>query len=127
MIEKAIEKINTEMQKDPNNKYLEIIGHYIIDRCTDDITAARIAAEGKTLKGAMDAVMAKATAARNGNVAVLTHTTVFAAVDSYFKITTDEQAQLDAMMSAGSGTPVKTPTQHTGNAKRLALDLDAFL
>lgn len=127
MIEKAIEKINAEMQKDPNNKYLEIIGHYIIDRCTDDITAARIAAEGKTLKGAMDAVMAKATAARNGNVAVLTHTTVFAAVDSYFKITTDEQAQLDAMMSAGSGTPAKAQTQHTGNAKRLALDLDAFL
>lgn len=127
MIMKAIQKINTEMQQNPTDIYTEIIGHYIIDRCTDDITAARIAAEGKTLKGAMDAVMDKAKAARNGNVAVLTHTTVFAAVDSYFKIATDEQAQLDAMMSAGSGSPAKAQTQHTGNAKRLALDLDAFL
>ena len=43
MIEKAIEKINAEMQKDPSDRYMEIIGHYIIDRC-DEALAVKIAA-----------------------------------------------------------------------------------
>ena len=29
----AVEKINTEMQKRPDDPYTEVIGHYIIDRC----------------------------------------------------------------------------------------------
>ena len=41
MIDKAIEKINAEMQKDPSDRYMEIVGHYIIDRC-DEALAARI-------------------------------------------------------------------------------------
>lgn len=36
MIDKAIEKINAAMQKDPDNRYMEIVGHYIIDRCVDE-------------------------------------------------------------------------------------------
>ena len=29
MIEKAIEKINAEMQKDPSDRYMEIVGHSV--------------------------------------------------------------------------------------------------
>lgn len=55
----AVEKINTEMQKRPDDPYTEIIGHYIIDRCGLDAGCERkAAAEKKTLAGAMDAVMA---------------------------------------------------------------------
>lgn len=40
-MENAIAKINAEMQKDPDNTYLEIVGHYIIDRCAEPaVTAA---------------------------------------------------------------------------------------
>lgn len=89
MIEKAIEKINAEMQKDPSNHYVEIIGHYIIDRC-DEALAAKIA-EGKTLKGAMTAVEQRARNVKTGNVAVLTPGEVFDEVDKYFGLTTDTE------------------------------------
>ena len=64
MIDKAIQKINEEMQKNPTDPYTEIIGHYIIDRCADEFTAAKVAAEGKTLKGAMNAIMEAAKKAK---------------------------------------------------------------
>lgn len=95
MIEKAIEKINAEMQKDPSNRYMEIIGHYIIDRC-DETLAAKIA-EGKTLKGAMTAVEQRARNVKTGNVAVLTPGEVFGEVDKYFGLTTDTAAQWKAV------------------------------
>ncbi len=58
MIDQAIAKINAEMQKEPSDRYLEIIGHYLIDRC-DEALAAKIEG-GKTLKGAMEAVVKNA-------------------------------------------------------------------
>lgn len=49
----AIEKINTEMQKNPTDQYTEIVGQYIIDRCADDQDGAMVAKDGKTLPAAM--------------------------------------------------------------------------
>lgn len=124
MIDKAIQKINSEMQKDPTDQYTEIIGHYIIDRCTDEITAARVAADEKSLKGAMQVVMQKAQAAKKGNVAVLLPATVFGAVDQYFGIPTDEAAQESAMMAACGG---RRNSVQPSAAKKVALDLADFL
>ncbi len=121
-IEKAIEKINAEMQKDPDDSYIEIIGHYIIDRCEERDTAEKVAIEGKTLKGAMDAVMSKAIKAKKGSVAVLTPATVFGAVDAYFGITTDTAAQLKAIQGstpAPAAAPVPT--------NKVNLSLEDFL
>lgn len=110
-IEKAIEKINAEMQKNPNDSYTEIIGQYIIDRCEEQITAEKVAVNGKTLEGAMSAVMSEANKARKGSVAVLTPAAVFGAVDDYFGITTNTAAQLKAIQGstpAPAATPVST-------------------
>lgn len=76
MTEKAIEKINADMQKNPTDAYTEIIGQYIIDRCEEQTVAEKVAADGKTLKGAMDAVMKKAQAAKKGNVAAVPNAAV---------------------------------------------------
>ena len=124
MIMKAIQKINTEMQKNPTDTYTEIIGHYIIDRCGDEITAARVADEKKSLKGAMEAIMQLATKKKQGNVAVLTPQDVFGAVDKYFGMITDEEAQEMAIAAAcgATKTPVKPPV-----AKKVALNLSDFL
>lgn len=124
MIMKAIQKINTEMQKNPTDTYTEIIGHYIIDRCGDEITAARVADEKKSLKGAMEAVMQLATKKKQGNVAVLTPQDVFGAVDKYFGMITDEEAQEMAIAAAcgATKTQVKPPV-----AKKVALNLSDFL
>lgn len=95
MIDKAIEKINAEMQKNPSSRNMEIIGHYLIDRC-DEALATKITG-GKTLKGAMAAVVKKAQGAKKGNEATLTFDEVFGEVDKYFGIPTDAAAQWRAI------------------------------
>ena len=93
----GMEKINEEMQKSPNDGYMEILGHYLIDRCADLEDESLIGAAGKTLKGAMDAVMEKAKSKKHGSVAVLSDAEVFGVVDEYFGLKTDYKAQLNAL------------------------------
>ena len=102
---KAFEKINEEMQKSPNNKYMEILGHYLIDRCANPDDEALIGAEGKTLKGAMNAVLDKAKKVKQDNVAVLEDTEVFKIVDNYFGLKEDALARIAVM--GGSSKAVK--------------------
>ena len=120
----AVEKINTEMQKNPTDKYTEIVGQYIIDRCANDEDGALVAKDGKTLAGAMEAVMEKAKSAKRGNYAVLLPAEVFGAVDKYFGMQTNGAAQEQAMMAACGAmhTPVTPPA-----AKKVALNLADFL
>ena len=108
MIDRAIEKINAEMQKNPSDPYTEIVGHYVIDRCADEAVAAKVMDKKKTLKGALEAVTAKARKAQKGNVAVLLPADVFGEVDGYFGLSTDPRAQLAAMGTAPGAPPVMT-------------------
>ena len=119
MKEKAIAKINAEMQKNPADVYTEIIGHYIIDRCTDDITAAKVAEDGKTLKGAMLQVSAAARKKAKNNTAVLLPAEVFDIVDQYFGIAKDEAIRQRTIQGVA---PAPVPT-----AQALNLNLDDFL
>ena len=110
----AIEKINAEMQKNADDLYTEIIGTYIIDRCGDGQVKAKVEGKDKSLKGAMDAVMAVAKKRKHGSCAVLTPAEVFGAVDTYFRIGTDTQAQEKALaLVLGYGAPVATPAKKT--------------
>ena len=123
MIDKAIEKINAEMQKDPANRYMEIIGHYIIDRC-DEALAAKIAG-GKTLKDAMESVVRVARKRQKGNVATLTPDEVFGEVDKFFGLPTDTAAQWKAIgfPVVVPAAPAEAPVQHVS----VDVDLDSFL
>ncbi len=124
MIEKAIAKINAEMQKDPSNTYVEIIGLYLIDRCTDDLTAARIGAEGKSLDGVMKAIEGETKKHRKGNVAVLPPNAVVDVVDDYFGLSRDEDARITAMFSArGASRKIIQPPA----PGKVSLALDDFL
>lgn len=109
MIDKAIEKINAEMQKDPSDRYLEILGHYLIDRCNEAL-AAKIKG-GKTLKGAMEAVVKKARTVQKNGVATLTPGEVFGEVDKYFGLSTDASAMWRALGLSSSIAPVAEPPQ----------------
>ena len=127
MMEKAIEKINTEMQKNANDPYTEIIGQYVIDRCADPDVAGKVMQNGKTLKGAMEAITKRAQSQCHGNVAVLMPAAVFGEVDKYFGITTDEAAQAAAMYAAAGGTGAipQRPAEPKSNV--IKLDLESFL
>ena len=93
----AIEKINSEMQKSPNNTYIEIIGQYVIDRCAAPACDEAVAVEGKTLSEAMKLVESAAKKQKQGSVAVLSPSEVFGIIDKYFGIPTNESAQLKAI------------------------------
>ena len=122
----AVEKINAEMQKRPDDPYTEIIGHYIIDRCGLDADCERkAAAEKKTLAGAMDAVWAAAKKKAMNGCAVLTPDAVFGEVDRYFGLPADELAQLRAMRGVGASAPA-VPEAPAAQAA-VSLDLTDFL
>lgn len=122
----AVEKINAEMQKRPDDPYTEIIGHYIIDRCGLDADCERKAAEKKTLAGAMDAVMAAAKKKAVNGCAVLTPDAVFGEVDRYFGFPADEPAQLRAMRGTGRVPAPAVPEAPAAQAA-VSLDLTDFL
>jgi len=125
MIDQAIEKINAEMQKNPSDPYTEILGHYVIDRCMDAAAAAKVCEAKKTLKGAMEAVAARARKAKTWNVAVLLPGDVFGEVDRYFGLSTDPAAQQKAMAAAVPGAASAQPAPPEGPAK-VAIDLADF-
>lgn len=94
-MQKAIEKINAEMQKEPTNEYMEIIGHYIIDRCTDEATAEKILAEDKSLGGALAEIKEKAREKATNGCAVIRDEDVFSMVDEYFGFGAAEEEQTE--------------------------------
>ena len=124
MRDKAIAKINAEMQKNPNDLYTEIIGQYIIDRCSDEAVAAKAADPGKSLTGAMSAVRGAARKSAKNGVAVLTPAAVFGEVDKYLGIPEDRAAQTAAMMAAGGQGPAVPEVKPAG---KVSLDLADFL
>ena len=127
MNDKAIEKINAEMQKNASDQYTEIVGHYIIDRCLDAACAEKVMEDGKSLKGAMDAIMAKARKAKTGNVAVLTPEAVFGAVDKYFGFPLNSSAQMAALGLASAPHTEPPKPQAAERAAAPIISLDDFL
>ncbi len=87
MIQKAIIKINTEMQKNPTDKYMEAIGHHVIDACATEANAKAVLDEKKSLTGAMGKVKDAAKKRATGGVAVIEDSEVYAMVDEYFGLT----------------------------------------
>lgn len=84
MKEKAIEKINAEMQKNPDNQYIEIIGQYIIDKCESDAAAEKVLTDGKTLSACLDKIKALAKKKAINGVGVVTEDEAFTEVNKYF-------------------------------------------
>lgn len=93
LTEEAIGKINAEMQEDPQNKCLEIMGQYLIDRAGQDQEAAgKIAEKGRTLKKALEKVMEAARKQAKDGVAVFGSDEVFGIIDNYFELPSGEKA-----------------------------------
>lgn len=93
MKEEAIKKINDEMQKNPDNQYIEIIGQYIIDQCGSEEMAKAVLAEGKTLRGCLDAIRSLAKKKAVNNVGVVTEEEAFSEVHKYFGVSKQSKAK----------------------------------
>ena len=106
MMRKAIEKINAEMQKRPGDRYWEAVGQHIIDRCTDERTAAAVLTEGKSLAGCMESIQNKAQLRAKNNVAVIAEDEVYAMAERYFGIEGEPpDGTIPAAEPAGGGLP----------------------
>lgn len=86
MIHQAIEKINAEMQKRPDDRYLEAVGQHVIDHCTSERTAGSILEEGKSLAGCMQSIRGEAQKRARDGVAVIADGEVYAMAERYFGI-----------------------------------------
>lgn len=117
--EEAIGKINGEMQKSPDDRVLEAIGHYLIDRITDaDAEKVR----DKTLKGAVEKMRSAAQKVARGGVGVLTDEEGFAIVRRYFGLRDDAPEKVEDRSHAGR--EAQTPKE--ASAGGIDLDFDAL-
>ncbi len=118
MTEQAIVKINEEMQKDADNKYLEILGHYVIDRCEDKLCAEKVIKGTLTLKGAFEEIKKKAKKTAKNGCSVMKDREIFDVVDRYFGFSVDDKQRQKSISSVdGVEVSEKTPSVN-------ALDLD---
>lgn len=115
--EEAIGKINGEMQKSPDDRVLEAIGHYLIDRITD---AEAEKVKNKTLAGAVAEMRREAQKVARGGVGVLTDEEGFAIVRRYFGMRDDASAE--DQRTAGR----ETQMQKEASAGGIDLDFDAL-
>jgi len=125
--EQAMIKINEEMQKDPDNAYLEILGHYIIDRCGDEQVAQAVLADKKTLKGCVDSIQAaalkKVREKKGVQTVVFTERDFYHEADQYFAIGRDDGAR------AEHSRPIAERSEAGAQIKSnvISLDFGSFL
>ena len=85
--ERAIAKIDAEIEKEKGNRILEIIGEFLINLATANPDAAeKLLDEKKNLKGAYDAMYKEARKKQYNHCAVLTDEEGFEIVCEYFGI-----------------------------------------
>lgn len=91
-IEDAIKKINTEIQKEPSNRYLALIGEHIIDNITSEAAAEKVLKKEKTLAKALAGIENQASKQKEGNCAVIEDSVVYGWAREYFGLTANPQA-----------------------------------
>ena len=101
MLDKAIEKIKTEMEGNKDNLYIQVVGEYLLQQLKVNPAAAeKIMAEGKTVGQSLGEMRKAAEKKKNGNCAVLTNQEGFEVVLKYFGVEV-------AVNSAPSVVPVE--------------------
>ncbi len=87
MKDKAIEKIQGEMNGNGNNPYIQVVGNFLLQHLDGDPGAAeKILAEGKSIAKSLEAMRKAAEKKKVGNMAVLTDAEGYAVVLKYFGI-----------------------------------------
>lgn len=116
----GMDKLRDEMAKD-NSCYVRVVGEYLTNYLLYHPEAeAAILAEGKTIKGSLDAMRKEASKQKSGNVAVLDDETGFRIVREYFGI-------MDGSAAAGtSSAPAGAPSPEGKAVESAATEPDPF-
>lgn len=82
---KAAEKIKSEMEKEKDNSYVQVIGEYLLQQLSiDSELAKKILNKNKTVLKSLDAMKAAAMRKKTGNYAMFTPQEGFEIVMKYF-------------------------------------------
>lgn len=99
-IDKAIKKINTEIQKKPYDRYQALVGEHIIDCITTEMAADAVLSKDKTLSGALKEIWDKASlvgmAQQSTKTAVIEDAVVYKWAREYFGLTETADPQTSA-------------------------------
>lgn len=88
-IEDAIKKINTEIQKEPDNRYIALIGEHIIDCITSETAAERVLQEERTLERALTGIENRAKQQQVKGHAVIEDAVVYGWAREYFGLSAE--------------------------------------
>ncbi len=121
MIQKAIEKINTEIQMSPNDTYRAVIGEYIIDHIITDEDAAKVLDEKKTLGRALEEVVSKAKKQARGSKAFIEDSVVFGWAMKYFGFEGEFEGEDSPNPQTAAEKPKEKPAE-----KGIVLNLEDF-
>lgn len=90
MLEKAIEKIKSEMDQNKNNDYVQCVGEFLIDHVEENpVDAEKILSQDKTITKSYDEIEKEAKKKQKNNRAVIVPQEGFNIVMKYFGIKAD--------------------------------------
>ncbi len=113
--ERAIAKIDAEIEKEKGNRILEIIGEFLINLVTaNSDAAAKLLDEKKNLKGAYEAMRNEARKYQKDGCAVLTDDEGFEVICGYYG--------LEYHSGGGKIVPEKAPDVKASTALDIELD-----
>lgn len=124
----GMDKLRDEMAKD-NSCYVRVVGEYLTNYLLDHPEAeAAILAEGKTIKGSLDAMRKEASKQKSGSVAVLDDETGFRIVREYFGLKSEPDVTKKADdVPKTEGNVIKQPVDVPTEAKSDPFDLDVLM
>lgn len=87
MLGKAIDKLRSEMEKENNDPYIQLIGDFLLQKLDENpAIAEKILADDKTISKSIDEMAKEARKKANGNRAILTDEEGFGIVLKYYQI-----------------------------------------
>ena len=123
MIEKAIEKIKAEMEKD-KAPHIQVVGNYLLNQIEINKAAATaIVKEGKTINGSIEEMRKEAHKKAVGGCGILTDAEGFEIVRKYFGF----EAIQDEIMGVKVQEikeEIKAPTEEIKDNKKIEFKVD---
>lgn len=90
MLEKAIEKLKSEMDENKNNSYVQVVGNFLVQHITENPDEAeKILTNDKTVLKSLGEMRKVAEKRKTGNFACIDPQEGFSIVMKYFGIKTD--------------------------------------
>jgi hypothetical protein len=108
MVQKAIEKLRSEMDSNRSNAYIQAVGQYLINH-VDTSSAEKILKADKSIAKSLDAMRSEASKKKVNNCAMFTPEEGFAIVMKYYGISGTPTVQTAPISRPAPAAPAPAP------------------